>query len=154
MELLNILKYLNNYFYKFREDNSNFKIENNKIKVKGKYIPGQYIRIYNSYLNDGIFQVIGVEDGAITIEGGINEEFDGVIFSLSIPRDILKLSEKVKEYNQKNVNNGIISESFEGYSYTKATNNNGELVQWHDAFKSELAPYKKMRDRKDCVKSI
>ena len=48
-----ILKYINNYFAKTRELGT-ITILDNKIKLKGSYIAGQYIYLKGSILNDGI----------------------------------------------------------------------------------------------------
>lgn len=140
-----ILKYLNNSFYKTCEGDT-FTIMDNKIIVNGKYIVGQYIKIQGSLLNDGIYKVVNVADNEITIEGANTEEFVGVIYGLAIPKDIINLETKIKEYMATNKNNSIVSESFGNYSYTKGTNKNGNVATWKDVFAEDLKPYRKIND--------
>jgi len=39
---------------------------------------------------------------------------------------------------------GVISESFDGYSYTKATNENGMPATWREVFSKQIVRYKKI----------
>ena len=148
-----ILAYLKNYFYRFGE-NGTYTIEDNSITVRGKYVEGQYIRLTGSVLNDGVYKVINIEDNVITLDGAVNEVFEGVIYSLVIPKEIIELEKKIKKYEEDNPQGGYISESFGNYSYNKGTNANGELNTWKDVFKVELRPYKKVYDIVKKVKMI
>lgn len=141
-----VLEYLNNHFYKFAEKGT-YKIENNEIQVRGKYVAGQYIRITGSIMNDSVVKVISVNDNLITLESAdnsvrIDEEFDGVIYSMAVPLNLINLCEKIKEYNDKDT--GLVSESFGDYSYNKGTNKQGEINTWKDRYKTELKAYKRM----------
>lgn len=138
-----ILRYLNNYFYRFGEyGEQNIKI--NKLKVKGAYRVGEYVKIVGSLYNDGVYQVIGVEVGSIVVAGELSDEdFTGTIFSLAIPKRIKEIAEQIQEFNRQLSASGFESESFGDYSYTRAKNKNGELMGWKDIFKSELALYRK-----------
>lgn len=103
---------------------------------------GQYYRIVGSALNDGLHKY--GDGNQLT-----NERFCGAIWALAIPSDIVSLSEEVKEWNDKNaskVTSPFQSESFENYSYTKASAQNGGAVTWESAFRSRLNPYRKMRE--------
>lgn len=148
-----ILKELNNYFYRFREVD-NFSIEDNQIAVRGKYLKGQYIRIIDSMFNDGIYKVISVQNNIITLEGLVDEDFQGAICSLAIPREILEIEKKVIEYNEKYKATGYQSESFQGYSYTMATDSTGRIATWQNVYFNDLKPYRKMFDNIGYVKEI
>lgn len=148
-----ILAYLNNYFYRFGEKGT-YNISENKVQVKGKYIAGQYIRITGSYLNDTIAKVISVEGDIITLEKANNEEFEGVIFSLAIPPTLVDLFAKIEEFESKSTPSNLSSESFGNYSYSVATNKNGENMTWKDVFKNDLRPYRKIYDSIGKVKII
>lgn len=148
-----ILKALNNYFYKFKEEGT-FTIKNNTIVVKAPYLTGQYIRLQGSILNDGVHQVEEVREG-IVITGLSDEEFTGVIYSLAIPKDLIEIAEKIKEFRNKEVKGHYSSETIPGgYSYTKATDKNGNIASWQYAFADELRGYKKMYSGERRVKSF
>lgn len=149
-----LLKYLNNFFYNFGEYGQH-EISFNKITVKGVYYVGQYVKIVGSCVNDGVYQVLKVDSGTITLVGELsNEAFTGTIFSLGVPGRLKEISEQIQEFNRQLTTNGFASESFGDYSYTKATNANGELVGWKDIFKDDLRPYRKIKDSTRGVKMI
>ena len=140
-----ILGYLNNYFYRFGE-RGKYTIEDNVITVRGKYIEGQYVRLTGSVMNDGVYKVISVDENSITLNETVNEVFEGIIYSLAIPKELIELEKKINKFVEDNPAGGYASESFGNYSYSKGTNANGELNTWKDVFKVELRPYKKMYD--------
>ena len=141
-----ILKVINNFFYRFYESGY-YGIETNSIEVKGRYVKGQYIRIIGSMLNDGVYKVDSVIDNMIMLDAELLDEvFKGNICSLAIPKDLIDLEVKVSEFNAKNKPSAITSESFQGYSYSKATGNNGTPATWQDVFANDLKPYRKMND--------
>ena len=78
---------------------------------------GQYFRICGSVFNDGLHQynVLDLTD----------ETFNGTIWALSIPHPIIDLANEIQEWQDKNadaLSSPYSSESFGGYSYSKATN--------------------------------
>lgn len=150
-----ILSEINNYFYKFYETGE-YEIKNNTIVVKGDYLEGQYIRIEGSTLNDGIYKIKTVADKTLTIETQtlIDERFEGVISSLAIPKQLIKLLPKIEKYETENKISPITSESFGVYSYTLATDSNGKSIGWEQAFANELKLYRKMYDNKRGVKCV
>ena len=139
-----ILNSINNYFYKFYESGS-YSINTNTITVKGKYIIGQYVRIEGSTLNDGVYKVAFVDGQNITLESLTmqDEEFEGIISSLAIPSDLISLKAKIETYESENKPSAIVSESFGNYSYSLATNANGQALTWQEVFSNELKPYRK-----------
>lgn len=140
-----ILGHINNYFAISKEENT-FNINNNAITVRGKYLQGQYIKLEGSILNNGIYKVESLVDNTITVIGAINEEFEGIIYGLAIPKDIIELSKKFEEQKAKIVNSVYDSESFGEYSYTLAKNSNGEVYTAIDTVKKDLKKYRKMKD--------
>ena len=148
-----VLRYLNNYFFRFKEVGK-FTIQDNKIiGLKGEYIKGQYLLIEGSVINDGVVKVISVVDGEVTLEKPFNEEFKGVIYSLAIPQTIINLVDEIDGWKEENKKTNIVSESFEGYSYSRA-NTNGQVATWKDVFKEELRGYRKITDGKRLVKEV
>lgn len=148
-----ILSYLKNYFYRFGEKGT-YAITDNQIEVRGNYVAGQYIRLTGSLLNDRVVKVENVEDNTITLTEAINEVFDGAIYSLAIPRELIELAEEIKAYEKDTPKGGYVSESFGNYSYSKATGQNGGVANWKDVFKDELKPYRKIFDGIEGVKMI
>lgn len=98
---------------------------------------GQYFRIIGSVFNDGLHQY--------PAEGLTDEDFDGAIWALAIPKNILDIAKEIEEYNAKSGDRTYTSESFGGYSYSKATNSNGLPVGWQEVFSAKLKPYRKIK---------
>lgn len=151
--LENVLKFLNNHFYMWQEIGG-FVINGDKIRVKANYLQGQYIRITGSILNNGVYQVKSVEGDTIEVEGLTNEIFEGCIFGLAIPKDLLTLVEHIEEYEKENKKSNIISESFGGYSYTKATDTSGNIANWESVYFNDLCKYRKIYDSYSNVEVI
>lgn len=98
---------------------------------------GQYFRIVGSESNDGLYQYPAT--------GLVPESFTGLVWVLAIPKAVITLSEEISAYRAKNKDaSPFTSESFGGYSYTKATNSSGLAVGWRDVFASRMSPYRKM----------
>ena len=89
----------------------------------------------------------------ITLEKPFNEEFKGTIYSLAIPQAVISLVDEINTWKADNNKTDIISESFEGYSYSRA-NSNGQVATWKDVFKEELRGYRKVTDGKRLVREV
>lgn len=103
---------------------------------------GQYYRVIGSVFNDGLHKYGNNEQMK-------PETFQGTIWELAIPPEIVAISEEIGDWNSKNaakVNSPFQSESFENYSYTKATGQNGGAMGWESAFCSRLNPWRKVRE--------
>lgn len=100
---------------------------------------GQYFLVVGSVFNDGLY-VYG-QDYLHK-----DETFYGEVVSMAIPFELIELAEEIKnwqnEYGVKN-NTPFTSESFNGYSYSKATNSNGTAITWKDAFSARLNVWKR-----------
>ena len=105
---------------------------------------GQYYRICGSVFNDGLHKY-GDESDKLQ-----NETFTGTVWALAIPKALVELSTKIEEWQKKNgdaVASPYSSESFGGYSYTKATDSaTGAQATWETVFRSDLNPYRKIRE--------
>lgn len=100
---------------------------------------GQYFRIRGSTLNDGLHQK--------NVDVLRDEVFSGEIWALAVPRAVLELAEKIEEWEKENAKafaSPYKSESFGGYSYTKAEGINGAVLTWKDAFRGELNRWRKI----------
>ena len=107
---------------------------------------GQYFRIVGSVFNDGVYEYPATE---LT-----DEVFNGAVWAMAIPQDVIALSSDIDAWKQKyaDVDSSAMSpyqsESFGGYSYSKASNNsedgNGGNT-WQSVFKNRLNQYRKVR---------
>lgn len=128
-----VLMYLNNWFIVDRYDDT-YTIEDGGITLPF-LVNGQYFRIVGSVFNDGVYQY----PAELT-----DETFDGSVWALAIPKALLSTVEEITAWTAKNGDSGpYTSESFGGYSYSKATNSKGMAVGWRDVFSAQLAPWKK-----------
>ena len=105
---------------------------------------GQYYRICGSVFNDGLHKYGDIEDKLQ------NETFTGTVWALAIPKAVVDLAVKIEEWQTKNgdaVASPYSSESFGGYSYTKATDaTTGAAATWETVFRSQLNPYRQLRE--------
>lgn len=100
-------------------------------------LDGQYFRIVGSVLNDGVYQYPAKELK--------NEVFTGAVWALAVPSELVELAEEISQWNEKNPAGAYTSESFGGYSYTKATNSvTGQPATWQDVFRSRLNQWRKI----------
>ena len=128
-----VLMYLNNWFVMGRYDDT-YTIEDGGITLPF-LVDGQYFRIVGSLFNDGVYQY----PAELT-----DETFYGSVWALAIPKALLSTVEEITAWTAKNGDSGpYTSESFGGYSYSKATNSKGLAVGWRDVFAAQLAPWKK-----------
>lgn len=95
---------------------------------------GQYFRVKGSVFSDGLHQY-----PAFNLA---DETFDGEIWPLAIPVQVIELAEEIEQWRDKNPETGKISESFENYSYTRASSG-GEVVGWQRVFASRLNHWRK-----------
>ena len=105
---------------------------------------GQYYRICGSVFNDGLHKYGDASDKLQ------NETFTGAVWALAVPKAVIDLSEKIAEWQTKNgdaVVSPFTSESFGGYSYTKATDAvTGAVATWETVFRTQLNPYRKLHE--------
>ena len=101
---------------------------------------GQYFRICGSVFNDGLHQY--------NVLDLVDETFTGTIWALAIPKAVIDLSKEIEKWQEKNgeaVASPYSSESFGGYSYSKATDaETGGAVTWQSAFKKQLSAWRKI----------
>ena len=99
---------------------------------------GQYFRIVGSVFNDGVYQYPAT---SLT-----DEVFEGAVWAMSLPPDLIALSAEIEEYNKSDAGKAspYTAESFGGYSYTKATDANGAPIGWQKAFASRLNKWRKL----------
>ena len=134
-ELLNEIK---NYFTR-----SVYNI--NKLSISGGQLPqldflqeGQCFRIIGSVFNDGVYQY-----PAFDLK---DETFDGEIWALAVPPAVIALADEIKAYTESDFSKPAPypSESFGGYSYTRAVDADGLPVSWQKQFRSRLNKWRKI----------
>lgn len=103
-------------------------------------VDGQYFRIIGSVFNDGLHQYPAADL--------VDEEFSGAIWALAIPPAVVDLADEIQKWQAKNgevASSPFSSESFGGYSYSKATDaETGGAVTWQSAFKRQLSAWRKI----------
>ena len=101
---------------------------------------GQYFRIIGSVFNDGLHQYPAADL--------VDEEFSGAIWALAIPRAVVDLADEISKWQTKNgeaSTSPYQSESFGGYSYSKATDaETGGAVTGQSAFKKQVGAWRKI----------
>lgn len=104
----------------------------------------QYFRIIGSVFNDGVYKY----DDQLEL---VDEKFEGSIWLMAIPKELVALSAEISEWIVKygeNINSPYNSESFGGYSYTKASrsgsNSGASNPTWQSMFASRLNKWRKI----------
>ena len=135
-----ILDFIHNYFVK-EVYRGKFKIESQALNVDF-LLDGQYFKIKGSVLNDGVHQYPAEL---------VDEEFIGEVWAMAVPRSLLNLVDEIEAWNDANgavADGPYQSESFGGYSYTKASTTAGQngtsKLAWQSKFGSQLNAYRKI----------
>ena len=136
-----ILDHIHNYFIK-EVYKGEFEIVSNSITLPFLQY-GQYFYISGSVFNDGVHKY---PDSTL-----IDEKFVGEISAMAVPPALVSLSNEISDWVVKYsdiINNPFSSESFGGYSYTKAqgqSDSSGNVSSsWQSAFKSRLNRWRKI----------
>ena len=129
---------LRNYFVKDIH-NGTFEIVGGKITPLDFIQENQYFRIVGSVFNDGVYK--NTADLVLT-----DEIFSGSVWAMAVPPSVVALAEEIKKYNESDEAkpSAYTSESFGGYSYSKATDENGAPMGWKKVFASRLKPYRRI----------
>ncbi len=150
--LTEVCDFVHNYFEVARYE-GDFEIKNGKIDVDF-LLNGQRFKVIGSALNDGIYTYHS--DGSIYDDDGITgiflnpETFNGAIIAMGVPRMFDRICADIRDWQEKNkavLDSPYQSESFGGYSYTKASgsgSNAGGALGWQDVFRSRLNAYRKI----------
>lgn len=130
---------INNYFLRERYFGT-YTIEDGVLVIP-KLQSGQYYRIVGSIFNDGVHKY-GDNDLK-------DETFNGSVWAMAIPEEVIALSEEIDEWKAKYETaenmSPYQSESFGGYSYTKASGASGGTATWQDVFGSKLNNYRRIK---------
>ena len=128
---------IRNYFVKDIH-NGTFEIVGGKITPLDFIQENQYFRIVGSVFNDGVYQYPAT---SLT-----DEVFEGAVWSMAVPPSVVDLAAEIKKYNESDEAkpSAYQSESFGGYSYSKATDENGAPMSWEKVFASRLNKYRRI----------
>lgn len=137
--LTDICQEIKNWFT--RDDQKHFgtfRIEGGTLGPLSFLQAGQYFRVIGSVFNDGIYQY--------PYEELKDETFTGAIWAMSIPPGFLELVEQIETYQTGDGKqmSGLVSESFGGYSYTRATDGSGMPAGWQAVFQKRLNQWRKL----------
>ena len=124
-----------------------FTISNGAITEDLGIQENQYYRIVGSVFNDGVYQ-----KGKETLT---DETFKGAVWEMALPVDFLALVKDISDWQAKYGSldsenmSPFQSESFGGYSYSKASGGNNEasgssVPTWQSVFGARLRRYKKI----------
>lgn len=150
-----VCEYLNNYFVRDDETvDGTFTIVDGAISPTLSLKEGQKFLLSGSDLNDGIYtwHSDGLMDDDDTAGAGLADEtFTGTISGLSVPPQVVALAQEISSWVGKYgdaISSPYQSESFNGYSYTRASRNgsgSGSAVfGWQDVFAGRLKRWKKV----------
>ena len=132
-----ILAEIRNYFV-VKVHSGDFEVIGGKLSPLDFLQNGQYFKIHGSIFNDGVYRY--------PESGLVDETFSGEIWALAVPPTLIALVADIEEYEKKAKENvsPYASESFGGYSYTKATHRNGSPLTWKTAFAKRLNRWRKI----------
>lgn len=139
--LTEICQYLKNWFEKDKYVGE-FTIANGQLATDVGLQNNQYFRVIGSVFNDGVHKY---PSDSLT-----DEAFEGSIWTMAVPPAVIDLSEKIQAWMNtygETVNTPYSSESFGGYSYTKASSGTGSVSSnptWQSTFASELNRWRKI----------
>jgi hypothetical protein len=138
-----VFQYLRNWFDRNQPKYyGKFTIEDGALVGDYKIATGQFYRIIGSALNDGVYKYGSDE---LT-----DETFEGAIWLMAVPNDVRNLIAEIKMWNEKYAGvdspnmSPFQSESFGGYSYTKASGGTSSVPTWQSVFADRLGRYKKL----------
>lgn len=144
MEILEqTLNFIHNFFVK-EVYKGKFTVENGVLNVEFLK-PDQYCKIIGSVFNDKVYRYPSDEL--------IDEVFEGEVWAMAVPPGLLALASEIEGWVAKYgelLNSPYQSESFGGYSYSKATGARGKdgtdkaTYDWRDVFGSQLNQWRKI----------
>lgn len=122
----------------------NFTISDSSIAPLDFIKPNQYFRIVGSDMNEGVWQ-----NNPENLKELIDEEFDGAIWAMAVPRDFIALCEEIRKFNAKIdemalIEKGYASESWGGYSYSLSSSAPAAMAEWQKRISRKLNMYRKI----------
>lgn len=131
-----------NNFFEYGKYIGNIKIVDGNVQTEF-LSDEQYFRIVGSVFNDGVYKYPQTDLK--------DEEFYGAIWAMAVPQDVIALADEIQAWKDKYMTVDVMSpyqsESFGGYSYTKASlqsSDNG-TISWQSAFANRLNQWRKLK---------
>jgi len=151
--LTDVCNYVHNYF-EHAIYTGTFNVEDGRIDDLDSLVaPGQRFKVCGSALNDGIYtyksDAIYNDDGDTSVAMA-DETFTGTITAMAVPVAFLDILSEIKTWQAKNqavLETPYQSESFGGYSYSKASgsgSNAGGALSWQDVYRARLNAYRRI----------
>lgn len=155
MAMTDLCQELKNWFDRGQKKiKGEFVVVNNEVSMKkGELIvplsdagllDGQYYRVIGSVFADGVHKYGDLQD----IKK--DETFSGAVWFMAVPPAVVSLNAEIDAWTVKYgdiVNSPFSSESFSGYSYTKAGGSSpsgGNGSTWQNNFKTRLNKWRKI----------
>lgn len=147
--LTEICAEIRNYFLRDRYKDihaGKFTISDGHIERISFLQENQYYRIVGSVFNDGVHKYSAGE--VLT-----DETFSGAIWAMAVPPSVIALDAEIQKWiddNAQALSSPYQSESFGGYSYSKASGSNGAngsgggAYSWKDQFAGKLNQYRRV----------
>ena len=131
-----VCDYLNNYFERYIVE-GDYIIANGTLECSFLQ-DGQFFRIVGSVFNDGVHVYPALDL--------VDESFHGNVWALAVPPEFVTLANEVQAFEEDEGNKptGFTSESFDGYSYTRATDSTGAAADWRTVFCKRLNRWRKV----------
>lgn len=159
-----VLNYLNNYFpvstrkavdrgmilpiwnsfYQYEVDATFTTNDTISGDFEDTYLVGEYIRIENTRLNDGVYLITAIDDTSITVDATLDitisteEEITTLFTKCNIPKQLVSLIADIKTYDSAS-NDGIKSETQGDRSVSYNIDSS-----WQAVYKNKLGRYKKL----------
>lgn len=141
-----VLRNLNNWFeVPGKRLTGFFQVEGGALTLPdGWLLDGQYFLVSGSVMNDGLHQWPAYDL--------VDEGFEGEVQAVAVPMAVQDLADRIETWWEKYgkaAESPYQSESFGGYTYTKASGNGSQggsqgRLTWRDAFRSELNRWRKL----------
>ena len=150
--LQQICEEIHNFFIRDRREGT-YTVAGGMIQPFDFAKDGQRFWVCGSDLNDGVYTYHAGEihnDDDTEIVSLNPETFYGTIFTMAVPRGVLELAQEITGWQEKYadvMNSPYQSESFNGYSYTKASgsgNGGSDPGTWQGKYAKRLNAWRKV----------
>ena len=143
-----VMRYVNNRFDRdprgvaYGSASGAFEVVDGSLEVDG-LLDGQWFWVEGSALNDGLHMYPDTDMR--------DESFEGTVTFLGVPRSFEDLCSEIAQWQEQHadvLDSPLQSESFGGYSYSKASGgsqgNEAPAAGWQLHFGARLRPYRKL----------
>ncbi|MBR6954610.1 MAG: hypothetical protein IKH77_06205 [Clostridia bacterium] len=118
-----------------------WRLEDGRLSPGELLMPGEWIALSGSCLNDGIWQLDG--EGRLVGETR-DERFTGEVWFLHPPAEFLALCEEIAAWVAAHPPEDTAEEAFGDYRWKALTDACGLPVDWREVFRGRLLPWRRM----------